>query len=66
MYRTRVYRTGKVDAKGILHGDLILQGSGDPLLSPNDLKALAQKVKDRGINRLIYDYPGKKVNYSIR
>ncbi len=55
VYHTRVYRTGKVDAKGVLHGDLILQGSGDPLLSPNDLKFLAQKVKDTGINRLHYE-----------
>lgn len=49
VYRTRVYRTGKIDAKGILHGNLILQGSGDPLLSPDDLKELAAKVKSSGI-----------------
>jgi len=52
VYRTRVYRTGKVDSKGVLHGDLILQGSGDPLLSPNDLKALVRKVKNAGIRKV--------------
>ncbi|HEX4105244.1 MAG TPA: D-alanyl-D-alanine carboxypeptidase/D-alanyl-D-alanine-endopeptidase [Rhizomicrobium sp.] len=32
-FHTPLYRTGKVDAKGTLHGDLILVGSGDPNLS---------------------------------
>lgn len=32
-FHTPLYRTGKVDAKGVLHGDLILVGSGDPNLS---------------------------------
>ncbi len=32
-FHTPLYRTGKIDAKGTLHGDLILVGSGDPNLS---------------------------------
>jgi D-alanyl-D-alanine carboxypeptidase/D-alanyl-D-alanine-endopeptidase (penicillin-binding protein 4) len=32
-FKTRVYRTGDVDAAGTLHGDLILVASGDPNLS---------------------------------
>ena len=32
-FHTRVYRTGPVDAKGVLHGDLVLVASGDPNLS---------------------------------
>ncbi|HUO02805.1 MAG TPA: D-alanyl-D-alanine carboxypeptidase, partial [Rhizomicrobium sp.] len=32
-FHTPLYRTGKVDVKGTLHGDLILVGSGDPNLS---------------------------------
>jgi len=32
-FPTRVYRTGPVDASGVLHGDLILVASGDPNLS---------------------------------
>lgn len=32
-FHTPLYRTGKVDAKGTLNGDLILVGSGDPNLS---------------------------------
>src|SRR6185503_17458206 len=32
-FRTRVYRTGRIDADGVLDGDLILVASGDPNLS---------------------------------
>ncbi|HCT62291.1 MULTISPECIES: D-alanyl-D-alanine carboxypeptidase/D-alanyl-D-alanine-endopeptidase [Acidobacterium] len=32
-WRTQVVTSGQVDAKGTLHGDLILLGSGDPTLS---------------------------------
>ena len=32
-WTTPVYRTGHVDAQGVLHGDLVLVASGDPNLS---------------------------------
>ncbi len=32
-WRTPVYRTGPLDAAGVLHGDLVLVASGDPNLS---------------------------------
>jgi len=32
-FHTRVYRTGRIDADGVLDGDLILVASGDPNLS---------------------------------
>lgn len=32
-WTTPVYRTGPIDARGVLHGDLILVASGDPNLS---------------------------------
>ncbi len=32
-WTTPVYRTGQVDAQGVLHGDLVLVASGDPNLS---------------------------------
>lgn len=32
-FTTPVYRTGQVDASGVLHGDLVLVASGDPNLS---------------------------------
>ena len=32
-WTTPVYRTGPIDAQGVLHGDLVLVASGDPNLS---------------------------------
>ena len=32
-FHTPLYRTGRIDAKGVLHGDLILVASGDPNIS---------------------------------
>ena len=32
-FHTPLYRTGAIDKKGVLHGDLVLVGSGDPNLS---------------------------------
>lgn len=48
-YRTGVYALGKID-KGVLSGDLILKGGGDPVLETADLTNLAKQVKAAGIN----------------
>lgn len=32
-FTTNVYRTGPIDGAGVLHGDVVLRGSGDPDLS---------------------------------
>lgn len=31
-YKTKLYYTGEIDSIGILHGDIVIQGSGDPTL----------------------------------
>lgn len=61
---TKVFRDGKVDANGILHGSLYLQGGGDPTLgTPNfydsylaglgtNLFALTPQIKAAGITRI--------------
>ena len=58
-YHTRVFRTGALDRKGVLRGDLILRGDGDPLLSFDDLRELAKQTRRAGIRRvtgkLFYD-----------
>ena len=47
-FRTNVYASGKV-ANGVLKGDLILYGSGDPVLNTDQLADLARKVRAAGI-----------------
>ncbi len=55
-FETEVLRAGVVDASGVLHGDLILRGAGDPTLSGRGLddaeppmEALARQVAASGV-----------------
>jgi serine-type D-Ala-D-Ala carboxypeptidase/endopeptidase (penicillin-binding protein 4) len=50
-YATEVYARGKVE-KGVLDGDLILKGGGDPVLETADLTDLAKQVKAAGISQV--------------
>lgn len=61
---TRVFRDGRVDAEGVLHGSLYLQGGGDPALGTpafygsylaglgTNLFALTPQIKAVGITRI--------------
>jgi serine-type D-Ala-D-Ala carboxypeptidase/endopeptidase (penicillin-binding protein 4) len=53
---TTVLSEGPISANGILHGNLVFRGGGDPGFGtkPGDapLKHLAQQVRDRGITRV--------------
>ena len=51
-FTTRVLRTGERAAGGVLRGDLVLQGGGDPVLESTDLAALADAVKAAGVQRV--------------
>jgi D-alanyl-D-alanine carboxypeptidase/D-alanyl-D-alanine-endopeptidase (penicillin-binding protein 4) len=49
-WRTSAYADGNLDANGILHGNLYIQGTGDPKLVPEELIDLVQKIRKTGIN----------------
>jgi serine-type D-Ala-D-Ala carboxypeptidase/endopeptidase (penicillin-binding protein 4) len=49
-WRTSAYADGTVDANGVLHGNLYIQGTGDPKLVPEELIDLVQKIHKAGIN----------------
>ena len=50
-FDTRLLATGPV-VDGVIEGDLVLAGGGDPLLQTDDLKALAQRLTDSGVTAL--------------
>jgi serine-type D-Ala-D-Ala carboxypeptidase/endopeptidase (penicillin-binding protein 4) len=48
-YRTELLARGTIDA-GVLHGDLILRGGGDPALDVADLLELAVRLQSHGVD----------------
>ncbi|WP_121641083.1 D-alanyl-D-alanine carboxypeptidase/D-alanyl-D-alanine-endopeptidase [Virgibacillus sp. Bac330] len=50
-FTTQVRTNGKVKGK-VLHGDLFLQGKGDPTLLKSDLKQMAVDMKEQGIRKV--------------
>ncbi len=49
-WRTSAYADGTLDGNGVLHGNLYIQGTGDPKLVPEELIDLVQKIHKAGIN----------------
>jgi D-alanyl-D-alanine carboxypeptidase/D-alanyl-D-alanine-endopeptidase (penicillin-binding protein 4) len=59
-FTTRLLATGPIE-NGVLKGDLILQGAGDPRLDTDALGSLAEQLKARGVNTVrgkFYVYAG--------
>lgn len=48
-WRTSAYADGDVDRNGVLHGNLYIQGTGDPKLVPEELIDLVDKIRQTGI-----------------
>lgn len=53
-FETKVYRSGDVSG-GVIDGNLLLVGGGDPFLVPEQLWQLAQKVAATGIRKVSGD-----------
>lgn len=55
-FETQALREGKLDSLGVLHGDLVLRGAGDPLLGAHDgehpLRTLAHSVAEAGVREI--------------
>jgi serine-type D-Ala-D-Ala carboxypeptidase/endopeptidase (penicillin-binding protein 4) len=58
-YVTNVYGTAPIGTGGVLHGSLILRGSGDPTLTKANLRSLAHRLHTAGLRhvtgRLVID-----------
>jgi len=50
-WRTEFYRNGPI-RDGILEGDLIIKGFGDPTLSSDDLPQIAKAIRAKGITKI--------------
>ncbi|TAM76816.1 D-alanyl-D-alanine carboxypeptidase/D-alanyl-D-alanine-endopeptidase [bacterium] len=49
---TRLMVTAPPDGQGVIHGDLSLVGSGDPLLTSDDLASAAAALRKAGVRRV--------------
>lgn len=52
VFQTPVGTKGSVDSHGVLHGHLVVRGSGDPLLADANLRDLAKQIRQAGITRV--------------
>jgi D-alanyl-D-alanine carboxypeptidase/D-alanyl-D-alanine-endopeptidase (penicillin-binding protein 4) len=52
VYTTRVVAAAAPDKKGVIHADLTLVGSGDPLLTYADLTGLAHALRTAGVRKI--------------
>lgn len=61
-FSTKLFVNGRIE-KGVLKGDVILQGGGDPTLQQADLQAFAESLKEIGIKRIGGQIVGDDTRY---
>lgn len=60
---TRVMTVAPVES-GVLKGDLVLKGEGDPMLEAQDLEKLAQSLRSQGVREVAGDLVGDGTVFS--
>jgi PBP4 family serine-type D-alanyl-D-alanine carboxypeptidase len=63
-YQTEIFALGEIDSSGVLHGDLVIKGSGDPTISElGMLEEWADSLKSQGITAVDGDIIGDEGNF---
>jgi serine-type D-Ala-D-Ala carboxypeptidase/endopeptidase (penicillin-binding protein 4) len=63
-YRTELYGCGPVDSCGVLHGDLLIKGAGDPTIGDVEtVEQWADSIKAAGITLVDGDIVGEEGNF---
>ena len=63
-YQTEIYACGPIDSCGVLEGDLLIKGSGDPTIGDIAiLEEWADNIKSIGINEIKGDIIGDEGNF---
>jgi D-alanyl-D-alanine carboxypeptidase/D-alanyl-D-alanine-endopeptidase (penicillin-binding protein 4) len=63
---TRAVSTGEIDADGVLRGDLVLVGGGDPFFGDTSAAKLARAVKAAGVARIDGAVLGDESAFDLR
>ena len=63
---TELLTSGTIDASGLLSGDLILRGGGDPTFSSEDIDSLGRAVQHAGIEKIAGGVVGDESRFDTR
>jgi len=63
-YQTEIYACGPIDSSGVLTGDLLIKGSGDPTINDiGTMESWADNIKAMGITEVSGDVIGDKGDF---